>query len=124
MSLYHYRAYVLAVIDGDTVRLDIDLGCHVRRTETVRLMGINAPELHGVVDPEPGKRAKQFLETTLLAKHVRIQTFRDRTEKYGRLLAEIFQESKDAPGGFLQPSVNSTMVAKGFAVAYAGGRRS
>jgi endonuclease YncB( thermonuclease family) len=63
--MYDYNAKVVAVIDGDTVTLDIDLGFGVRRVDKFRLYGpdvasrdgMNAPEMN---TPE-GKAARQFL---------------------------------------------------------------
>ena len=42
-----YRCALIRIIDGDTVQLDVDLGLRVRRTLTLRLEGINAPETRG-----------------------------------------------------------------------------
>ena len=39
------------VIDGDTVDCLLDLGCDVRLQMAVRLLGINAPEIHGAERP-------------------------------------------------------------------------
>lgn len=43
---YRYRARCHRVIDADTLDLDVDLGFHVRRRVTIRLRGVNAPELN------------------------------------------------------------------------------
>ena len=42
-----WRARVVRVIDGDTLDLEIDCGFHTVRTERVRLLGVNAPEMKG-----------------------------------------------------------------------------
>lgn len=42
-----FRAKIIYVVDGDTVDLEIDVGLHGRRIERVRLLGVNAPEVHG-----------------------------------------------------------------------------
>ncbi len=47
-NLYHYRAVVVSVYDGDTCTVDIDLGLNTWvRGEKLRLYRINAPELRG-----------------------------------------------------------------------------
>jgi len=115
-------AYVLRVIDGDTLEIDCDLGMHIRRTETVRLYGINAPETRGVVDKEPGRASKAFLETALLAKTVLVKTYKDK-EKFGRLLAEIFLPIEGTPRVFSDESIGAVMIAKNLAVPYFGGKR-
>ena len=44
LKLYHYKAEVLSVYDGDTVTLMIDQGMkHFARVK-VRLVGINTPK--------------------------------------------------------------------------------
>lgn len=128
--MYEYRAQILSVTDGDTVRLDVDLGFSLRQKMTLRLYGINTPELHGVADAAPGKAARDYL-TSLLSnggqgpaggpltmswKAVTIKTIKDKTDKYGRLLADIYLD-KDPE------SVNLKMVKAGHAVAYFGGAR-
>lgn len=46
--LYHYKAKVVSVYDGDTFTVDIDLGLHTWiNGEKIRLNRINAPELRG-----------------------------------------------------------------------------
>ena len=42
-----WNARVVRVIDGDTLDLEIDCGFHTVRTERVRLLGVNAPEMKG-----------------------------------------------------------------------------
>lgn len=56
-----YAARVVAVHDGDTLRAEIDLGCEVRFTTTLRLLGIQAPEVGG-----PGVTAAEALIRTML----------------------------------------------------------
>ena len=47
-ALYHYRAVVISVYDGDTCRMDIDLGLDIwQKNEKIRLVRINTPELRG-----------------------------------------------------------------------------
>ena len=46
--LYHYKAKVVDVYEGDTCTVDIDLGLHIwNKGEKIRLNRINAPELRG-----------------------------------------------------------------------------
>jgi len=42
--MWTYRAALIQVIDGDTLRLDIDLGFHVRTQQDIRLLAVSAPE--------------------------------------------------------------------------------
>lgn len=43
--MWQYRAFAVRVIDGDTIEVEIDLGMRVTITQTVRVAGINAPEV-------------------------------------------------------------------------------
>lgn len=45
--MYEYQAIILQIVDGDTVRLDVDFGFSIRQKMTLRLYGINAPESIG-----------------------------------------------------------------------------
>lgn len=46
-----YRARLERVIDGDTLDVTIDQGLHTHRTERVRLLGVNTPEVKGPTRP-------------------------------------------------------------------------
>ncbi len=109
LQLFHYRAHVTAVYDGDTCTADIDLGLGVwLRGEKLRLNRINAPELRGADDAK-GKAARDYLKSLVDGKDVLLQTIKDRREKYGRYLAEIWLEQKDAP----PLNVNDALVTAG-----------
>ncbi len=111
LQLFHYRAHVTAVYDGDTCTADIDLGLGVwLRGEKLRLNRINAPELRGADDAK-GKAARDYLKSLVYGKDVLLQTIKDRREKYGRYLAEIWLEQKDAP----PLNVNDALVTAGHA---------
>lgn len=87
---YWYDAKVIRIIDADTIELDIDLGMHVRRREIVRLNRVDAWELRGV-EKKLGNKAKQFVQERLpIGSIVEVNTFFDRTGKYGRLLVDIY----------------------------------
>ena len=44
---YVYAAKLERVVDGDTYELMVDLGCSTWVKITVRLLGVNCPEVHG-----------------------------------------------------------------------------
>jgi micrococcal nuclease len=107
--MYIYKAYIKSIFDGDTITAVIDLGCHIKVEKQIRLYGINTPELRGDTKLA-GLEARDFLSSQILNKDVYIQTFKDKTEKYGRLLAKIYIE-----GGTY---INELMVSSGHAVPY------
>jgi micrococcal nuclease len=89
-GLYQYQATITKVIDGDTVRADIDLGFHTwRRDEVLRLWGVNAPEMKGP-EAKAGKKSKDALASRILGKTLEICTLKDEQEKYGRYLVKVY----------------------------------
>lgn len=119
LEIWHYpRAAVLAVIDGDTVDLRIDLGFHAAVKLRFRLTGLDAPERNS---PDATVRERAMLATARLRELlplgslVSATTEKDRTEKYGRFLARVIM-----PDG---RCVNDLMIAEGLAVPYLGGSR-
>lgn len=120
--MYEYRAALIDVVDGDTMHLTIDLGLDIGTRMTVRIFGVNSPEMG---TPE-GKVAKQWaidwfhqhteaidwLATTNVTPlwPMVVHTVKDRKEKYGRYLATIV-----APDGHI---FNDDLLAAGMAVPY------
>lgn len=110
-GLFHYRAHVVSVYDSDTCTADIDLGLGVWvRGEKLLLHRINAPEFTGT-DKPAGIRAREHLKSLIEGKPVLLQTIKDRREKYGRYLAEVWLEQPNAA----PLNVNDALVAAGHA---------
>lgn len=104
--MYEYEATVLKVIDGDTLQISIDLGLETFRKITVRIARINAPE----ISTDAGKAAKAYLIGLLGPDEVlTVRTIKDRKEKYGRYLVEVFGS---------HGNVNDAMLTAGHAVKY------
>lgn len=123
--MFQYEAEILGVVDGDTLKVRIDLGFHVHIEETIRLARINTPETvnytaQGIDDP-----AKAFiLEHAPIGSVCVVQI--TRTEKYGRWLAELFYKpgERDRMKILADPHVlNDELVRAGLARPYAGGRK-
>lgn len=112
--MYEYSATVIKVTDGDTLHLLVDLGFTVREEIEVRLARINAPEMSTAA----GKLAKAYAEDWLSGQPVlRIKTYKDRKEKWGRYLADVFTPD-------MTVCLNDLMVSSGHAVNYSGGKRT
>jgi micrococcal nuclease len=106
---YKYKAIVNSVHDGDTLTLDIDLGFGVwLKNQTVRLHGINAPELKGLTK-ESAIRSKNRLIDLVLGKNVILESIKDKKEKYGRWLGKIHID------GIL---VNEILIKEGLAISF------
>lgn len=103
--MYEYRATLIRVVDADTLWLDVDLGFDVRRKDSFRLYGINAPEMS---TPE-GVAARDYLQGVLRDRPILLHTIKDKREKYGRYLAIIHVGTDN---------VNEMLVQAGHAVEY------
>ena len=111
--MYDYQAQVLTVHDGDTLKLRVDLGFSIHDDMTVRLAGINAPEL---ATPE-GKAAQAFAEGWVKAHaspNVGVRTQKDRQEKYGRYLATVYDLTDPTA------TLNAALLAAGYAQPWDG----
>ncbi|RKU20992.1 nuclease [Candidatus Poribacteria bacterium] len=99
---------VLRVVDGDTVEID-----YQGKKMDVRLIGVDTPEtVHPSKPVESyGKEASAFLKNLLLGESVYLRFDRDKTDKYGRLLAYLYR----APDGLF---VNLEIVRQGYGHAY------
>lgn len=96
--MFEYKVVdCLKVTDGDTLKLEVDLGFGVHITETFRVWGVDAPELRGST-LEAGRAAKDFVQgwinTALLSGKLRVKTDKMSTkakaDKYGRWIADLF----------------------------------
>lgn len=83
--MFEYAARVERVVDGDTLLLLLDLGFHVFRRERVRLRDVFVAESSTI----EGKRAHEFCRALVEGKNVVVVTRRDRTDSYGRYLADV-----------------------------------
>lgn len=78
-------ASVVRVIDGDTIEVRLKSG----RTERVRFIGVNTPEVARELEPY-GKEAADYTRRSLLAKTVYLELDVGERDKYGRLLAYVW----------------------------------
>jgi micrococcal nuclease len=120
------RATVTRVVDGDTVEVRFADGTE----ETVRLLGVDTPEVRGDTDPAEfegvpetaagrdwlrrwAERASAYAVDRLAGKRVRVVTdpTADRRGSYGRLLAYVYVGDK-------QESFNLALLEKGYARLY------
>lgn len=110
------KAKVTKVIDGDTIKVDID-----GKIYKVRFIGINCPEI-GENEEFFGKEAYEFTKEKLHGREIFLQKDVSETDKYGRLLRYVWLEkpkdlnnpSKDE---IRDSSINGILVREGFAKA-------
>ena len=116
INKYTYNIEVVSVYDGDTVRVNIDLGFgHIWKGSDgkgvkIRLHGINTPEVRGVERPE-GLKSKQYLIDLIEGKSVVLKTIKDKTGKYGRYLGILYVGEGDS-----WKNINETLVSEGYAI--------
>ncbi|MBP7709808.1 MAG: hypothetical protein KA100_01910 [Rickettsiales bacterium] len=84
-KLYAYKAYLERVVDGDTIRVNLDLGFGIFHHEILRLAKISAAELS---TSEGKKSAKVLSEILKDVPFLVVKTFR--TDIYGRYVADVF----------------------------------
>lgn len=109
--MYQYRCKVTRVVDGDTLRVTVSLGLDTYQDITLRLSGLDAPEMS---TPE-GKAAKAWVQDWLIAHEddggwLPLDTIKDHREKYGRYLAVV-------------GDLNADLLSNGIARPYGGGKR-
>lgn len=129
---YTYNALVLRVLDGDSIEVQIQLWEGLTYTTQLRLVGIDAPEIHAT-DPQE----KKMGEASRLALEQKLRwgiPFKDggvkviygpqvlvriiKKDKYaGRWLAEVFLPEDPTN------SINDWMLKEGHAKPYDGGKR-
>ena len=119
--IYIYKAELIRVVDGDTVELMIDLGFSQFTKQTMRLYGIDAPEMNTA----EGKEAKAWLREVLQPlEAIYVETLQHKTkakrDKYGRFLAVLYGDLGDLranlpPKTLAVESINAKMITEGHA---------
>lgn len=109
--MYTYKVRnVLKVYDGDTITVEIDCGFDTFRIESLRLANINTPELRGD-EREEGLKSRDWLRlqierAKILEQDITIKTYKDKTGKYGRYIADLYIEERN---------INEELVQEGLA---------
>lgn len=110
-DLFTYAAYVEKVIDGDTLKVRLDLGFKVWMRETLRLRGIDCPE----VGTPKGDEARNFVRSHL--KEAQLIVVRSsRPEKYDRYLADVYIPQEGTPDSETDVYLNNLLLENGYAV--------
>lgn len=94
-------------IDGDTVRCTVDLGFHLSRRVDVRLLGVDAPEMHGV-SRDAAQVVRQSVQVWL-GDGGRMELHSAQLDKFGRVLGDIFDATASC---FLTDALRSSGYAK------------
>jgi len=119
---YTYQGYLVRVIDGDSIVIDVPAWPAPFRPARVRIDGVNSPESRrGVggaeceIERNLGKQVSAWLRQKLPKGSAVTLVWEGKREKYGRLLGRIIMpDGQDAA---------AAIVKAGYAVSYDGGRR-
>jgi micrococcal nuclease len=111
-ELWMYRCRLIRIVDGDTFDVTIDLGLRTYADQRIRLLGVNAPEMHGPSALQ-GMAARAFVVGWWVDDPTRKWTHRIRTTKsddFGRWLGTIWNSDGE--------SLADALLASGNAVIY------
>lgn len=117
---YVYNATVISITDGDTLRVQVDLGFGVSTELILRLSRIDTPEVYGVKkeseEYQKGKIASEFTKVFIGSanNNIVIKTDKDKKGKYGRYLAEVWA----AEGPNVDKNLNDELLNSGNAILY------
>lgn len=117
---FTFRAAALKVVDGDTVDLLIDTGFRTYKTERIRLVGIDTPEMNSRVEADrvlalaAKNKLAELLKIDLIGANLSTVTWNllivtSKSDSFGRWLAEIFVDGV---------SVNQKLIELGLAEEY------
>ena len=139
MDFYTYRAKlnpvkgINSVYDGDTIsKLVIDVGFNIQHINSVRLWGIDTPEIRtrNKTEKIKGYQARTMLRLLIGDKPLAIKSFSKKgTGKYGRVLGELHiynGVNEDAEGNIINTKwINAglKLIDCGLAVPYYGGTK-
>ena len=111
MTTRGYPCSVRRVIDGDTIEVLVDHGFRISSVQSVRIFGINAPELSTAAGQVSAQWARTWVGTpfgdwpfTLVAQ--------SESDKYGRRLGDVVKPSGE--------SYAASILAAGHAVVWDG----
>jgi len=99
------------IIDGDTLEILVDLGFKTYVLQVFRLFGINTPEIKGSSKKQGFSIRLKVAEIIPLNSQIKVESFQDIREKYGRYLAKIYYI--DSKGQEI--CLNEQLVKEGFA---------
>lgn len=108
MDYREYDAKIVDVVDGDTVKVYIDLGFGIHFVDKLRFLDFDAPETwrpKSKGEKEKGEMVKEWLQKKISGRTIQLRTYKRTRGKYGRILARIFIEGED---------LIQTMIDKGF----------
>lgn len=110
-----FAAQLDRVIDGDTIVVTLDLGFHLTWSYSLRLLGINCPEVHGATK-DAGLAAAAYTQAWLDAAAVGgaawpLLVMTHKSDDFGRYLARVWRLVDNA-------CLNDDLLTSGHAVPF------
>jgi len=102
---YRYRATLNRVIDGDTYVLDVDLGFRITAAITVRVRGVDTPEVVGATKAA-GLAAAGYAAALLAGAPIVIESYKDK-QSFARWVADVYVDGV---------SIATALIAGGYGV--------
>ncbi len=113
--MHEYKARITKIVDGDTIKCDIDLGFSMfLSNQTIRLYGVDTPESRTSDKEEKyyGNLSKQFLNDYCpKGTWIILRTHLDKKGKFGRILGELIVNDTN---------LNKALIEENLAVEYFG----
>jgi micrococcal nuclease len=115
-------AVVVEVVDGDTLRVRARIWLDQDVTTSVRLAGVDAPEMHGACrrEREIARRAQAFVASQLAPAGDHGASVRLRDLRYGKYARRVIARVETAAG----LDLGAALLAAGLARPYDGGARA
>ena len=114
-----FKAKVLRVYDGDTITVDIDLCFSIKLKASVRVAGIDTPEIRtrSKLEKALGYKARDRMRE-LCGKTVWLESLGGgKLDKYGRVLANLYTYDGIE-------DIAATLIKEGHGVAYDGSKKT
>ena len=120
--MYEYRARVVDVYDGDSIKAIVDLGFGLHfgneaLPRAFRIKGIDTPEMK-LEQREAGTVVRDWLRSLIDGKHVTLRTYKP--DKYGRWLCDVLVDVGEVAAAL---DVAKAMIDLGYAKPYNGGHK-
>ena len=109
--MWHYKAKVVRVVDGDTYDVAVDLGFYIYHQIRVRLRGVDTPEVYGANASPEGKIASQYVKDLIEGDDVIVTTYKSQPTTFNRWEADV----QFISGGELT-QLSEHLVTQGYAV--------
>ena len=109
--MYKYKAKLVRVIDGDTIEAMVDLGFNVWVKQTIRLHGVDAPEIRtkNIEEKARGVGARARLLEIIADGGDKFLLTSHGIGKYGRCIGTLYIDDEN---------INDLLLSEGLAESY------